>query len=253
MNKYTQWGPLSFSSLTAFARSPLNFVHYKNRQRVETPAMRLGTLAHRMILEPTKFSETVTVWPGQRRGKDWTEYKAANEGMDIVTVPEMDTLTAILNSLKSNAAAMRIMATLTEREMMLEWPHNGVPHRGIIDGYGIGTLVDLKITNDVSERGLTRMIYERKYYVQCAMYCHALAYHGFDIDEAYIIAIESNAPHHVAVCRLAPHYIARGHDEWGAWLDSFRDWDGQPHHGHGADEMEIDAPPWAPIPEGMKR
>ena len=254
MNEYTaQYVPLSFSSLTAFAHSPREFIHYKRKKRVQTPAMRMGTLAHRHILEPALFNTTVVVWDGTRRGKEWTEFKESQpERMDILTRTEMDQLNGMKQAVKDHPGAIRLLQQCTDREMPFEWSHDGIKHRGIIDAMGSGFIVDLKMTNDVSERALSRVVWDRRYFMQAAMYAHAATYHGYDVDECFIIAVQSSAPHHVTVCNILPHYLTRGHDEWCRLLDLFHKWDGEPSHTHeGCDDIELDAPPWAPLSQSM--
>ena len=51
MNK-EKFTPLSFSSLKSFKKSPREFLAYKKRAIKETPAMRMGTLVHLLVLEP---------------------------------------------------------------------------------------------------------------------------------------------------------------------------------------------------------
>lgn len=249
-----QYTPLSFSSLTRFAESPLSFLHYKTQPKTTTPAMRLGTLVHRHILEPEVFYSNVISYEGTRRGAAWTAFQDEHPGMDIVTASEWDTIMNIKDAVMSSAPACRLLAQLQFRELSLEWPSQGLPHKGIVDGTGSGIVVDLKVTNNVSPRALTSLIWERRYNMQAAMYAHGLTYHGHDVDEAYIIAVQSGAPHHVRCVRLAPHYIARGHDEWMRLLDLFKSWDGDIYHSHAEHEpmVEVDAPSWAPLPDWMK-
>lgn len=246
--------PLSFSSLCRFAESPLSFLHYKTQPRTETAAMRLGTLVHRHVLEPDEFMESVVCYEGTRRGNAWKDFEAAHEGKDIVTATEWNTIMNVKDALTGSRHACQLLAALDYREMMIEWPSSGLPHRGIVDGTGSGIVVDLKVTNNVNPRALTSMIWERRYNMQAAMYAHGLTYHGHDIDECYIIAVQSGAPHHVRCIRLAPHYITRGNDEWMRLLQLFKAWDGDAYHSHSEDEamMEVDAPSWAPLPDWMK-
>lgn len=243
---------MSFSSLSRFAESPLSFVHYKTAPRVETPAMLLGTLVHRRILEPDIYGETVVVWDGARRGSEWKEFAADHVSSTIITRSESDKIEAITDAVRMNRTACNMLGKCTEREMELQWSHEGVPHRGYVDACGSGIVVDLKVTQSVRERDLQRIIWERRYYMQAAMYMHGLSANGWDVDDAYIIAVESQAPHHVRVCHLPGHYIVRGHDEWERLVELYKAWDGVPHHSHGGDEVTtIDAPTWAPIPTGM--
>jgi len=244
--------PLSFSSLSRFAQSPLAFVHYKTAPRTQTPAMLLGTLVHRRILEPEEYTRTVVVWDGARRGSDWKEFAQEHVSSTIITRAESDKIEAITDSVRMNRTACNILGQCTDRELQVKWTHEGVAHRGYVDACGPGIVVDLKVTQSVSERDLQRVIYERRYYMQAAMYMHGLEDNGWDMEDAYIIAVESQAPHHVRVCQLPPHYIVRGHHEWVELVDRFRDWDGIPNHTHDGDGVTtIDAPSWAPVPNGI--
>lgn len=244
---------LSFSSLTRFAESPLSFVDYKMAPKEPTPAMVLGTLVHRRVLEPEEYEKTVHVWPGRRAGQAWKDFAEQHRTGDIITASESDKINAIADSIKTHRMAVHLLQQCTDFEMELRYRHEGVPHRGYIDARGPGLIIDLKITQNVSARDLQRMIYERKYYMQAAIYMQGLSSMGYDVDDAYIIAVQSQRPYHVTCVRLPGHYIVRGHHEWMRLLDMWKAWDGYPSHSHGTDDIiDIDAPPWAPIPEGMK-
>ena len=75
--------PLSFSSLKAFDRSPLAFVHYKEGPRKETDAMRFGTMVHRAVLEPDKYQATVAVYDGRRGTNAHKEFMLENAHKDV--------------------------------------------------------------------------------------------------------------------------------------------------------------------------
>ena len=198
------------------------------------------------------FNSSTVVYEGHRRGNAWKEFQQEHEGKDILTAAEMDQLHGMKQAIKDHPGALRLLQQCEVREMPVDFTKWGIKHRGIVDAFGAGFLMDLKITNDVSERALSRVIWERRYYMQAAIYAHAMTYHGYTVDECYIIAVQSSAPYHVTVCELLPHYIVRGHDEWCRLLELFQDWDGEPHHAHGdSATIEVDAPMWAPLPEAM--
>ena len=52
---------LSFSAIKQFAQSPAHFMAYKLGQRVETPAMKKGTMIHCAILEPEELENRYTI------------------------------------------------------------------------------------------------------------------------------------------------------------------------------------------------
>jgi hypothetical protein len=141
-NKYL---PLSFSSLKAFARSPLQFIDYKENKKEPTPAMLFGTLVHRALLEPEKYSRTVAVWEGGRRGTNaHKDFVAANEGKDIVTATEAMDIRTLCHRVEAHPYAGAMLKQCQKFELPFEIEQCGVPHRGIIDGIGSWFMLDLK-------------------------------------------------------------------------------------------------------------
>ena len=106
--------PLSFSSLKAFDRSPLAFVHYKEGPRKETDAMRFGTMVHRAVLEPDKYQATVAVYDGRRGTNAHKEFMLENAHKDVLTVKEAATVRSISDSVL-NHTLRRSAATPVHR------------------------------------------------------------------------------------------------------------------------------------------
>lgn len=239
--------PLSFSSLNAFARSPLQFFEYKFGKRTTTTAMRIGTLVHRAILEPDEYERTVVTYDGRRAGNAWKEFEEYHRDRDIVTKDESHKIETMACAVRLCPQALDVLAECDQRELPVEWEFEGVPFRGIIDAIGHSSIVDLKVTANVEPDAIRRIVWERRYYMQLAMYAHAAGTVGYDVDEAYILAIESNPPYHVRLFRLDPAYIERGAREWRRLISVWKDWDGLPHMSHDLTEFhDLDAPAWAP-------
>jgi exodeoxyribonuclease VIII len=242
--------PLSFSSLKAFNRSPLQFIEYKENKKEPTPAMMFGTLVHRALLEPEKYSRTVAVWEGGRRGTNaHKHFVAANEGKDIITATEAMDIRALCHRVEAHPYAGAMLKQCQKFEVPFEIEQCGVPHRGIIDGLGSWFMLDLKTTQSVSHYSLQRTIYDAKYYMQAAIYQRAASLMGYDHESYFIIAVESAAPHHVQVVELEPHYVARGHIEWENLLEQWKRWDGSVRHSLDEDDeagWQMDAPSWVP-------
>jgi len=239
--------PLSFSSLKAFSRSPLQFIEYKTNKKEPSFAMRYGTLVHRALLEPEKYSRTVTVFDGARRSNAWKEFQAENEGKDIVTAKEAMEIRLLCHRVEEHPYAGSMLKQCQKFEVPFEMEQCGVPHRGIIDGLGSWFMLDLKTTQSVSHYSLQRTIYDAKYYMQAAIYQRAAALMGYDHEAYFIIAVESSAPYHVQVVELEPHYIARGHIEWENLLEQWKRWDGSVRHSLNEDDeagWQMDAPSW---------
>ena len=247
MSNKTQYYPLSFSSLKAFARSPLAFLEYKQNKKEPTPAMRLGTLVHRAILEPDKYSKSVIVYEGTRRGNAWKEFQAAHEGQDIVTTKEALDIRVIADRVQEHSFAGELIRECDDYELPWQMTHQDVPHRGIIDGINGWFMLDLKTTQSVHPYNLQRNLYEMKYYMQAAIYQRAANSMGRFLESYFVVCVESAAPHHVQVVELAPHYIARGHQEWERLLEQYKRWDGTAAHRHDEENFYVmEAPGYAP-------
>lgn len=245
-----EYTPLSFSSLKAYSRSPLAFLHYKLAPRKETAAMTFGTLVHRAILEPDKYEQSTVIWDGRRAGNKYLDFKEDNADKDILTPKEALDIRLIANRVLDHPYAGPMVRQCKDFEKPFEIEQCGIPHRGIIDGLGEWFILDLKTTQNVSHHSLQRTIYDFKYYMQAAIYQRAAELMGMESSSYFILAVESGAPHHVQVVELEPHYIARGHLEWERLLRSWKAWDGKSAHGHeGEDGWMMDAPHWAPAME----
>lgn len=247
MSNTNRYLPLSFSSLKAFSRSPLAFLTYKEEPRNETPAMRLGTMVHRAVLEPEKYEATTVVWDGTRRGNPWERFKAANADKDILTVKEALDISVMKSRLMDHPLACGLISDTAETELAFEIEQLDIPHRGIIDGLSSWCIFDLKVTQRVDHHSLQRTIWDFKYHMQAAIYQRAAVLHGYKPEAYFIIAVESSAPYHVNVVELEPHYIARGHLEWEKLLKQFKEWDGTAAHEHDEGPAKMmDAPAWVP-------
>jgi hypothetical protein len=247
MSSKSKYEPLSFSSLKAFSRSPLAFIEYKEGTRVETPAMRFGTLVHRAILEPERYETTTVVWEGTRRTKAYKEFEEANPNKDILTTKEALDIRVIANRVLEHPFAGQLVRDCDDYELKFQMEHLGVPHRGIIDGINGWFMLDLKTTQSVHPYNLQRNLYEMKYYMQAAIYQRAAQCLGRFLESYFVVCVESANPHHVQVVELEPHYIARGHQEWERLLERYKQWDGGPAHSHDDDNfIMMDAPGYAP-------
>ena len=125
--------PLSFSSLKAFARSPLAFIEYKTNKKEPTPAMRFGTLVHRAILEPERYSRTVAIYEGQRRGKAWKEFEAEHADMDIVTTTEAMTIRQLAHRVAevADGRSVREQRVAHERHAVLPAQRRELPQEAV--------------------------------------------------------------------------------------------------------------------------
>ena len=82
---------LSYSALCAFKKSPNHLLKYWEGKTKVTDAMQFGSIIHKLLLEPESFNDDYAIFTGARRaGKDWQEFKAANEDKQIIKLSELD-------------------------------------------------------------------------------------------------------------------------------------------------------------------
>ena len=174
---------------------------------------------HLLTLEPERESECV-VWDHEtesgnvspRRGKSWDAFVTENKGKIITTPSEIRAARAIARAVRSDPIVERAGLLRGGRaEYIMRWEDGEVQCKGRVDYVTRGCVTDLKTTNN-----LARFQYMAKrlaYHVKMAWYgmgheaCDPYA-EGYP--ELYIIAVESQPPHDVAVYHLSRSEVDEG-------------------------------------------
>lgn len=237
-------GPgISKSGLDLIARSPR---HYRfatdaanDNARTPTAAQRVGSLAHKLILEPDSFHAEYVVGPKfDRRTNAGKEAAAAFEveaaGRTVITEDEFEQANAMLHAVGAHPFAAALFRK-GRAEVSAYWndPATGVLCRCRPDYWRRdGILVDLKTTDDSSPEEFGRSVLKWRYHVQAAFYLEgarlAMEQSPVDLDleiglpaEFVFVAVEKNPPHAVAVYRLDRDSIEVGRREMRADLDRY--------------------------------
>jgi hypothetical protein len=131
-----------------------------------------------------------------------------------------------------------------EHEIPVEWTMLGRK----VATRGIDTLnrkhrrhVELKTTNNAHPLAFQRGALRYGYHAQCAMYDEAARSLGVDVEEHYVVAVETAYPFPVTVHRVAPRLLDEGRklvrswmemlrtceesDEWPGYTQAICDWD----------------------------
>ena len=214
---------LSYSALSQFGKSPNHLLDYWQDDMERTPAMMFGSLVHKKILEPDKFSSEYAVFEGTRRGKVWESFKEENTEKEIVTVTEYNTALKVVNKASENKLFSDLLMQTTETEKHIEWSCDGVKYHGYVDMIGKGFIADIKTCADGGER-FARDLKYNDYKMQAAMYLT-----GFDASlKYYIIAIEKSSPYNVAVYELSEELLSKGYSKYRYLNKKYIEWDGKP-------------------------
>ena len=203
---------VSASHLHAVAKSPYHYwsryLDPKRSAPEPTAAMRLGSLVHCAVLEPSELAGRYGVCAPRntKAGKEQAADMAA-AGIEAVTGSDMELALAMADAVRSHQAAAALLAH-GKAEQSFWWDDAGTGLRCKCrpDWYYGSTVVDLKTTTDASPAGFARSVATFRYHVQASHYLAGL--HG--AERFVFIAVEKTAPYAVAVYELDAAAMAAG-------------------------------------------
>lgn len=209
--------PLRFSQLKWMAKSPAHAKWAIDHETPDTPQMRMGRLAHSCFLG----SHVPVVYPGDRRGNAWKEFKAAHEGKDIVTEKEFQIASDMAAALHQHKEARRLL--MGKREETIHFTISGRLCRATPDAYAGGAdLPDLKSTSDASPEKFPWHALRMGYPAQLAFYKDGIIAAGKgNPSRLFIVAIEVKAPHAICVHQLTERAEDLGRRTYRLWLELF--------------------------------
>lgn len=204
---------IHITTLKHIERSP---AHYRAAlaEAPDSAGMRFGRLVHTIVLGGPPSA----VWDGERRGKAWLEFKAANADREIVTKSEVEEATRVANAVLTCPAARPFLDGETERPV--EWDMFGrrFATRGI-DILGRDFVADLKTTNDAHPDRFIRGARRLGYDAQLAGYSEAAASIGKPVQRYALIAVETKPPYAVTVFTVGPRVIDNGMRRLRLWTE----------------------------------
>ncbi len=183
------------------------------KERYDSPAMLFGRVVHVMVLGYGEF----VVWPGKRTDKGWKEFKARNEGIDIITGDEEERARAVAAAVLANPLARPLLEGEMEREY--EWTNGGRKCAGRLDIHTDRRIVDLKTTSLAQPDWFVHHGIKLSYHAKKAWYVDGMRARGLDIRESFLIAAESKAPFPVTVFKLTEAALEEGRRSYRHWLE----------------------------------
>lgn len=238
-------------------RSPAHYLAWVMGKlaQEESPALAFGKALHCRILEPTRFRRVYVVEPdfGDCRKKENREHRdawrAEHAGAEHVDAETMAALEGIAASIQAHPIAETLLGG-GAAEVTAKWtdPETGIvcKARGDLWINELGTLVDLKSTEDARPDEFARSVWKYRYHVQEAWYRDGFKAAGADLEDFVFVAVEKKPPYAVAVYQLDEDAVTRGalayeanlrrlaecieRDEWPAY---------------GAEIRELALPKWA--------
>jgi hypothetical protein len=217
-------GPGESSSSIKPALKSLNLYNETKSGRVpfnETPAMRLGTATHKLILEAYDFASEIAISKKFGTGKaakaEKAEFYAEHEGKTIITADDYENCKYMRDSLLNLSEVREIFET-GEAEVSGYYVDR--------DRYSAGSnmlckfrpdwenswcIADVKSTIDASEQAFSRTIHALHYNVSAAHYLEgSRILTGQEHDQFLFLCVEPNPPYEAAVYKLGPESLEAG-------------------------------------------
>lgn len=268
---------ISKSGLDIIARSPMHYQFSRQAANDSEPtaAMRIGTAAHTLILEPENFAAEYAVAPEgiDRRTKEgkqlWADFQAEADGKIVLKGEEMDQLEGMRDAVMAHPAAHQLLTGCAgAAELSAYWndPETGALCRCRPDFWRTdGVLVDLKTTDDASPDGFAMSVQKFRYHVQAPFYldgCRQAIEHGGEdlpitpgAPTAFVfIAVEKKPPHAVAVYALDFDSLEIGREEYQRDLQTYAECtaaDNWPAYGEQIQRLGL--PEWRLRREELKK
>lgn len=217
--EYHASGAVSKSTLDMVHRSPAHYKYCKDNPREQTESMLLGSVVHKLVLEPSTFAAEYAVAPEcDKRTKEgkaaWAEFQnALGDGVQAITAPMYERALLMRDAVQSHTIAARLL-TDGKAEESFFWEQEGIKCSCRPDWLrNNGLCVDLKTTQNASPDAFTRDAYNYRYYVQAWWYINGLKQCGVDAHDFVFIAVESNPPYSVCVYAADELYYKLGETE----------------------------------------
>jgi len=229
--QYQKAAGLSRSMLRemAWPRTP---AHFKARYidkvcgaEETTPAMELGTLTHRVILEPETCADAFHVKPDGMKfsTKDGIAWRDAHQDRPIITTDQSAAMLGMRESVLAHSIARKFIERSKResnvfadaKEIRLKARLDLLPDSG-------NALADLKTCESADDIGFSKSIDSYAYHYQAAFYLDVCNLAGRDFSQWIFIAVEKTPPYLCVVYNLDPMAIEYGRTLYRRDLQAYR-------------------------------
>ena len=206
---------LSASGAKLLRRSAAHYLASTTSNREPTGAMKLGTLTHTLLFEPSAFEEEYAIAPmfDKRTNigkKAALEFGEDNAGKKILDESELLRAKAISEAARGNPVVQEYFEKGGEAETVFLWEQYGVPCKARMDFISGNTILDLKTCKDASPEGFAKQIGSFQYHMQAAFYIDGFRLVTGNDAKFVFIAVESEAPYAVGIYEIDAASLASG-------------------------------------------
>jgi hypothetical protein len=194
--------------------------------RVETPAMKEGTLIHCAVLEPDEllnryFALDETVDRRTKAGKErWAEIQQEAEGKIIIS-PEQQHMGMRIRDEVAKHKIARLLFDGGKSETSVFSSIDDIDARCRPDYINGSVFLDVKSTDNAGE-SFEKSVAKYRYYVQQPFYTDIAEQEGMEVSNFLFVAIEKKEPYSIGIYQLDYDAVAYGRREYKADLDTYK-------------------------------
>jgi len=246
---YTEVSGVHSSTLKEILTSPKHYKYAINSKKKSTSEMIRGHLSHTAVLEYELLDEKYALWDGGRRyGKKYDEFLLEIGDKTDIKPQELEDALEIKKAV-DNSISSDIFSKKNKKEVSMFWTEKGIDCKCridclVLDGELVG-IWDLKSTYNVTKYRFERTFNNFRYDVQAGMYRSGVK-HCLGEDLPFgIVAVESRAPHDVAVFRCDDELTEYCDEQYQTALDKLLECRENDHWpGQYQDMQYLDMLPW---------
>lgn len=230
--EYRNHPAISRSELWRIRESPEKFRYFREHPEPPTPALLLGQVLHKLLLEPETFAEEFAVAPAVNRrtneGKQrWAEFEEQNSGRTVVPPELYEQALAMRDAVLAEPLALKLLDGSREVPFFWEDDLTGEPCKCRADclntNYSRPIAVDVKSTADAGTEAFSRDAVKYGYDFQAAMYSDGIAKNIGQTPLFVFIAVEKAPPYAVNILQADGLLLRRGRGLFREYMDIYHD------------------------------
>ena len=221
---------ISASDFRLLDESVLHFEN-KNLFKLEGGHFTLGSLTHKLVLEPDDIGEEFIkeTFDGCDLNKNSKAYKEAkaefvkqSEGLEVVPVDVWQKAEKMAANVMAIAGGI-FQGGIAETSIFADDSEYGIKRKCRPDYYleKEGVVIDLKTTADGSDRAFSRSLIDYRYSLQAAWYIDTLRRAGKNAETFIFVTVETKRPHMVRIRELNLGAIVHGREQYRKMLDDY--------------------------------
>lgn len=238
---------LSASGAKTLLRSPARFAYEREHPKPSSDSMDVGSLAHHLILHRGGRLTIVDAYDWRTKAAQETKRAGRAAGDVVVHRGQLAAAAAMARAVRRHELAAAILKD-GQPEQSVYWRDKGtgVTCRARVDWLRMNVIVDVKTTRDASPEAFARSCVDYGYRESAAHYVAGVQAVTKRRLPFLLVAVETEAPHFVAVYRFTDEDLAYGAERMRTALERFAECESSGvWPGYSPDIEVLTMPRWA--------